>query len=353
MKLKLASLLQTTAGEWTNSFILSQTSPPGDSAGGALSAATALKLRDEPRGIKLKYQVLIYPSVQGLTVDLPSHHVNEWHVHHMLSQKTISEVTAMYIGKFSFSCNRHHARAESFKQPESLQWGMITVSCLSLNRSWHQAVCRRYSWKSHVCRTVAGVRPLGAPQAVTPRIHPWELQTVPLWHPQTGRKKPRHFSKSYVHFEGSLCVSFDGPLFEGLTSCLCVNLPAGPSKRRGFALRTTLEERWGEGGALPWQTWLSRNDRLLLRDVRASRSGCCCGCHRQVCGAYALILTILQLRNEEDSKELKNSKRNGEISVHIKLLWPFLSLEYRDFLFSQEKGTCRHYPVTNTKAYCK
>ena len=71
----------------------------GDSAGGTLAASTTLKLRDMSSLIKLKYQVLLYPMVEGLNVDLPSHQINEWHTFHFLKQKTIAEFTTMYVGK--------------------------------------------------------------------------------------------------------------------------------------------------------------------------------------------------------------------------------------------------------------
>ena len=71
----------------------------GDSAGGALATAATLKLRDLSSPIKLKYQVLLYPYVQGLSVDLPSHEANEWHTFHFLKQKIIAEFTTMYVGK--------------------------------------------------------------------------------------------------------------------------------------------------------------------------------------------------------------------------------------------------------------
>ena len=75
----------------------------GDSAGGNLAAATVLKLRDTSSPIKIKYQVLIYPYTQGLTVDLPSHQGNEWHTFHFLKQKAMAEFTTMYIGELQKS----------------------------------------------------------------------------------------------------------------------------------------------------------------------------------------------------------------------------------------------------------
>ena len=47
----------------------------GDSAGGNLAAATALAIRDEPKGISLSLQLLIYPAVD-FTADTPSKQEN-------------------------------------------------------------------------------------------------------------------------------------------------------------------------------------------------------------------------------------------------------------------------------------
>ena len=71
----------------------------GDSAGGALAAAVCLKMRDLGEPVFLKYQVIIYPITQGLTLNLPSHQQNEEHIYHVLKRKALAEYITMYIGE--------------------------------------------------------------------------------------------------------------------------------------------------------------------------------------------------------------------------------------------------------------
>ena len=52
-------------------FVIS--SPPGDSAGGNLAAAVALRLRDDKVTPTLKMQILIYPALQAIDFQLPSY----------------------------------------------------------------------------------------------------------------------------------------------------------------------------------------------------------------------------------------------------------------------------------------
>ena len=71
----------------------------GDSSGGNVAAATSLKLRDSEHPVKLRYQVLIYPTTQGITFNLPSHQENEHHMFHVISRKSLAEFYTCYVGK--------------------------------------------------------------------------------------------------------------------------------------------------------------------------------------------------------------------------------------------------------------
>ena len=49
----------------------------GDSAGGNLAAVVALRLRDEGFKPCLKMQALMYPCLQAVTFQLPTHEMND------------------------------------------------------------------------------------------------------------------------------------------------------------------------------------------------------------------------------------------------------------------------------------
>ena len=65
----------------------------GDSAGGALAAAVALRLRDEESVFRPAAQVLLYPWLQALDFHLPSYHQNN---QYFVTRKGIAFCTVIY-----------------------------------------------------------------------------------------------------------------------------------------------------------------------------------------------------------------------------------------------------------------
>ena len=68
-------------------------SPAGDSAGGTLAAAVALRLRDAESALKPAAQILIYPWLQSLDFHLPAYHQNN---QYFVNRKEMAFFTAIY-----------------------------------------------------------------------------------------------------------------------------------------------------------------------------------------------------------------------------------------------------------------
>ncbi len=49
----------------------------------------------------LAAQVLLYPAMQALTLDLPSMVSNEQYAFHFLSRRAVAQYYSMYIGEYS------------------------------------------------------------------------------------------------------------------------------------------------------------------------------------------------------------------------------------------------------------
>ncbi len=102
----------------------------GDSAGANLASSVAMWLRDQGHSSRFAFQVVMYPFLQGLDLNLPSHVQNEKYVFDGLRRSGLAECILCYLGlsldyiKY-IATNNHTSVHFRNKYKRHIDWTMV------------------------------------------------------------------------------------------------------------------------------------------------------------------------------------------------------------------------------------